>query len=298
MYLSLWLISVGNGSIRANITSLGAGQFQSPAQAKLLDEYFSRYYFVYTGGILLSKTVTPSIRGMTKCFGQANCYLAVFGVLSVMFLLCFGECSFVPQFDQKPNINFYSFPVIFLLGLIFYVKDPPLHTRNRRDNSLFAVVRCVSESLQRKLLCGGQFLENLEDKYDEEFIKSVHSVLEILKLFLPLPIYWALLAQQDSSWTFQAAKLDTLVGGWRLEPDQMKAIAPLLLLAMIPLWDKLLLPAIHRTTDIVITPVASIALGGISAAAAFICSGFLEEIIQVSGWRFTNKNVLLKNIVS
>lgn len=56
-----------------------------------LEGYFARYYFVYTAGILLSKTVTPSIRGLTQCFGQDNCYLAVFGTLSVMFLLCFGR---------------------------------------------------------------------------------------------------------------------------------------------------------------------------------------------------------------
>lgn len=91
MYLSLWLIAVGNGSIRANITSLGANQFKLPEQNKELDKYFSRYYFVYSLGILLSKTVTPSIRGLTKCFDEDNCYLAVFGTLSVIFLLCFGK---------------------------------------------------------------------------------------------------------------------------------------------------------------------------------------------------------------
>lgn len=62
-----------------------------PEQKKEQEEYFSRYYFIYTAGILLSKTVTPSIRGMTKCFGQTTCYFAVFGVLGVIFTLCFGE---------------------------------------------------------------------------------------------------------------------------------------------------------------------------------------------------------------
>lgn len=139
------------------------------------------------------------------------------------------------------------------------------------------------ESLKRKLFIhhGGGFLENIQDKYDTEFIQSVQMVMQILKLFMPLPIYWALVAQQDSSWTFQATKLNTRIGMWRIQPDQMKAIAPLLLLGLIPLWDNILLPAIHRNTRFVITPIASIALGGISAAAAFICAGFLEEIVQV-----------------
>lgn len=110
VYISLWLISVGNGSIRANITSLGASQFKVPPQGRELEGYFSRYYFVYTAGILLSKTVTPSIRGMTKCFGRDNCYLAVFGTLSIIFLLCFGKFEINLRIrGQNLKINFSHF---------------------------------------------------------------------------------------------------------------------------------------------------------------------------------------------
>lgn len=162
------------------------------------------------------------------------------------------------------------------------MKEP--RGRDNLENVLFKVLRCALESLQKRIALpqGGKFLDNVSEKYGTEFVESVGSVLHILKLFLPLPIYWALLAQQDSSWTFQATKLNTALGPWHIEPDQMKAVAPLILLGLIPLWDKVILPSVHRNTRFEITPMASIALGGISAAAAFICSGFLEEIIQVS----------------
>lgn len=172
--------------------------------------------------------------------------------------------------------------MIFLAGLFFYVKDPHRHHR-MNDNVLVKFMSCVFESSKRRWIIhrGGKFLENIQDLYEEDFVQSVRSVLEIIKLFLPLPIYWALLAQQDSSWTFQATKMDTIIGQWRIEPDQMKAVAPLMLLAMIPAWDKVLLPAIHKFTRMEITPVASITLGGIAAAASFIASGFLEIVLQV-----------------
>lgn len=152
-----------------------------------------------------------------------------------------------------------------------------------RENVLLKFIRCVVESLKRILIIhrSGKFLDNVPDQFDAEFVKSVRSVLHIMKLFLPLPIYWALLAQQDSSWTFQATKMNTQIGQWHIEPDQMKAIAPLILLAMIPLWDRIALPAVHQFTHFEITPVASITLGGIAAAAAFVCAGFLEISIQV-----------------
>lgn len=91
MILSLILISIGNGSIRACVTSLGGSQFELPAQSKELDQYFSHYYFIYTLGILLSKIIPPEIRAHTKCFGENGCYAAVFGALAVIFLIAWSE---------------------------------------------------------------------------------------------------------------------------------------------------------------------------------------------------------------
>lgn len=164
------------------------------------------------------------------------------------------------------------------MGLFYYRKEV-----EQRENALFRVIRCVMESLKRKYLIhkGGKFLENIQDLYEDNFIESVKITLQIVKLFLPLPIYWALLAQQDSSWTFQATKLNTTINRWEIEPDQMKAIAPLILLALIPLWEQILLPAIDKHLHILITPLVSVTLGGMAAAASFICAGFLEIIIQV-----------------
>lgn len=90
---SLILISIGNGSIRACITSLGGSQFQLPQQSKQLSQFFSQYYFVYTMGIMLSKIFPPSIRAHTKCFGHNDCYAAVFGALGAIFLISWSKLN-------------------------------------------------------------------------------------------------------------------------------------------------------------------------------------------------------------
>lgn len=92
LFTSLLLISIGNGNIRACITSLGGHQFKLPEQADALNTYFSHYYFVYYMGILLSKIVPPAIRADTQCFGKDECYAAVFGFLASIFLCCWSEC--------------------------------------------------------------------------------------------------------------------------------------------------------------------------------------------------------------
>lgn len=92
MIASLVLISIGNGSIRACVTSLGGLQFELPSQSKGLDRYFSHYYFIYTLAIMLSKIVSPEIRSQTHCFGESECYAAVFGSLGATFLFSWSKC--------------------------------------------------------------------------------------------------------------------------------------------------------------------------------------------------------------
>jgi dipeptide/tripeptide permease len=86
VFAAMLLISIGNGNLRACITTLGARQFTLPDQKQGLERYFSHYYFFYTLGILLSKIVPPAVRTETQCFGKADCYLAVFGLLGTLFL--------------------------------------------------------------------------------------------------------------------------------------------------------------------------------------------------------------------
>ncbi|XP_059613272.1 solute carrier family 15 member 2 isoform X2 [Phlebotomus argentipes] len=253
-FISLFLISVGNGNIRACITSLAAIQFKLPEQKSSLQKYFSHYYFVYTMGILLSKIITPSIRGLS-----GNCYAMVFGFLAVLFLGCW---------------------ITFLIGMFFYKKEEV-----NRQNILVQVVGCIWYALWKyikKENVNANWLDSSIGRYSEEFVRDVRAFLRVLRLYLPLPIYWALLAQQDSSWTFQATKLDTTLFGWRLEPDQVKAMGPLLLLLMIPFWQNIVVPLIRRTTGCQISPLFSVALGGVAAALSFICSGILEVQINKS----------------
>lgn len=101
------LIAIGNGSLRACITSLGGHQFKLPEQKADLDRYFSVYYLVYYVGILLSKVVPPEVRVSVHCFGRQSCYTAVFGMIAVVFLISWSKIYFCYK-------RFYSFIKEFL----------------------------------------------------------------------------------------------------------------------------------------------------------------------------------------
>lgn len=99
--------------------------------------------------------------------------------------------------------------------------------------------------------------------------------LQVLKLFSPFAIYWALYVQIDSSWTFQASKMNTTVLGYHFQADQVKSVGALLLLCLIPLWQNVIIPAL-MLCNIQISPLKSMTMGGISAALSYVCAAILE----------------------
>lgn len=265
MYTSLLLIAIGNGFLRACITALGAHQFKLPEQKDSLDRYFSAYYFFYYTGILIGKIIPPYVRTRvlvtTYCIEQGQCYTAVFGVIAFSFLVSW---------------------IIFLFGLSFYKKEFPT-----RDNTMINTFNCISYATYKNITDRSieqqkqHWLDKSEGKYSSEFVYDVKTFLKIVKLFLPLPIFYALLAQQDSTWTFQAALLDTNILGFDVAADQFKAIGPILLLILIPFWQKLVEP-ILKYFGIQLSSLECVFIGGLFAALSFVCAGFLQYYIRLN----------------
>ena len=125
--------------------------------------------------------------------------------------------------------------VIYLIGIFFYKKE-----KFCDRNILVDVVQCIwfGWSNKNSLKMG---IRASIGRYSEAFVGEVESLLKVTKysdvlksndtkfvfqkvskLFLPLTIYFALLAQQDSTWTFQATQLNTTIFGVKIEADQVK----------------------------------------------------------------------------
>lgn len=124
------------------------------------------------------------------------------------------------------------------------------------------------------------WLDYADDKYTKKMIEDVKSALKVLKLFLPLPIFWALFDQQGSRWTFQAANMNGEIGSFVLKPDQMQVVNPFLILLFIPLCNYCLYPIFNKL-HIFNTPLKKLVLGGILASCAFVISAVVEFQMEV-----------------
>lgn len=263
IYISLLLIGIGNGCLRACITALGGYQFKIPQQQHFLDRYFGLYYFFYYFGILLAKILPAYVRTEVRiepyCEEGEDCYPAVFGLTMIVFFISW---------------------IIFLFGWPLYKREYAAG-----NNTMIKVGGCIGYAAYKKITgksTGVSWLRGSIGKYSEEFVNDVSIFLKVIKLFIPIPIYYALLAQQDSSWTFQATMTNTKIAGIEIQADQFKAIGPILLLIQIPVWQRIVLPLMERKGGFHLTSLESVSIGGLCAAFSFVCSGFLQHRIAIN----------------
>lgn len=73
--------------------------------------------------------------------------------------------------------------------------------------------------------------------------------------------------------------MNSVIFGIKIEPDQFKALAPILLLILIPFWKTVVDPILMKF-NIELKPLKSVAIGGICAGLSFLFAGVVQMKIE------------------
>jgi len=249
--IGLVLIALGTGGIKPCVSSFGGDQFKLPQQERQLQTFFSVFYFSINAGSLIGTSLTPFLREDVECFGEDTCYSLAFGVPAILMAV----------------------------ATVFIVVGKPLYRMNAPQGSILArVFGSIGYALKGKVngVPASHWMDIAKDKYDSTLVEDVKCFLRVLVMYLPLPIFWALYDQTGSRWTFQATRMNGIIGSiGTVKPDQMQVINPLLILFLLPLFDRIIYPAFHKC-NILVKPLQRMSVGGFLTAASFFISGFLE----------------------
>lgn len=118
------------------------------------------------------------------------------------------------------------------------------------------------------------WLDYAQAAYGSQLVNDIKVLFRILLLYVPLPLFWALFDQQGSRWTFQASRMDGDVGAFTIKPDQMQVVNPVLIIALIPLFDAFIYPQLARIG--LRRPLQKLTVGMILVAVSFAMSALLE----------------------
>ncbi|KAJ6628059.1 Solute carrier family 15 member 2, partial [Pseudolycoriella hygida] len=223
-------------------------QYTLPDQEKELNYFFSIQYFMMKFGSMVACYLAPILHNDFKCFGMNDCYPLAFGVPGMALFLCF---------------------LIFVSGSKCYVSKPP------SGNMLVKVIQCISNALREKFAYGkkatfNHWLDYSIEKHGESLVSETKMVLDVLVMFIPLPIYWSGILLQNSRWVFQASKMNGDIGGYIIKPDQMLFFNPALSLLLFPLCQYVLYPLLAKIG--IKTLLHRITFGGILSVIALAMS--------------------------
>uniref|UniRef100_A0A8D0JQ68 Solute carrier family 15 member 2 n=1 Tax=Sus scrofa TaxID=9823 RepID=A0A8D0JQ68_PIG len=256
--VGLSLIALGTGGIKPCVAAFGGDQFEEK-HAEERTRYFSVFYLSINAGSLISTFVTPMLRGDVQCFGK-DCYALAFGVPGMLMIIAL---------------------VVFSMGSKIYKKPPP------EGNIVTQVVRCIWFAISNRFKNRSgdipkreHWLDWASEKYSKQLIMDVKALTRILFLYIPLPMFWALLDQQGSRWTLQATRMNGNLGFFVLQPDQMQVLNPFLVLIFIPLFDLVVYRLVAKC-GINFTSLRKMAVGMILACLAFAVAAAVE--IKING---------------
>ncbi|XP_045358179.1 solute carrier family 15 member 2 isoform X1 [Leopardus geoffroyi] len=249
----LSLIALGTGGIKPCVAAFGGDQFEEK-HAEERTRYFSVFYLSINAGSLISTFITPMLRGDVQCFGE-DCYALAFGVPGLLMVIAL---------------------VVFAMGSKIYRKPPP------EGNIVSQVVKCIWFAISNRFNNRSgdipkrqHWLDWAAEKYPKQLIMDVKALTSVLFLYIPLPMFWALLDQQGSRWTLQATRMNGNLGVFVLQPDQMQVLNPLLVLIFIPLFDLVIYRLVSKC-GINFSSLRKMAVGMILASLAFAVAAAVE----------------------
>lgn len=118
------------------------------------------------------------------------------------------------------------------------------------------------------------WLDYSEDKYGKTLVWETKVILQVLVLYLPITLFWALFYQQGSRWVFQAVRMNGDIGFYTIIPDQFNVINPLLVILLIPVFENVLNPLLAKVK--ISSDLQKATLGGVLAGVAFLISAMIE----------------------
>ncbi|KAM7031205.1 solute carrier family 15 member 1-like [Passerculus sandwichensis] len=256
--VGLILIALGTGGIKPCVSAFGGDQFEDD-QEKQRSTFFSLFYLSINAGSLLSTLITPTIRA-SECgiHSKQECYPLAFGVPAILMAVAL---------------------VVFVIGSRMYKKAKP------QGNVMLEVSKCVGFAIKNRFRHRSKefpkrehWLDWASDKYDKRLIAQIKMVLRVLFLYIPLPMFWAVFDQQGSRWTLQATAMNGDFG-FKIQPDQMQIVNPILIVIMVPVADSLIYPLIKKC-KLNFTPLKKMTVGMFLGSMAFVAAALVQVQID------------------
>ncbi|CAG9466836.1 unnamed protein product [Pedinophyceae sp. YPF-701] len=262
LFLSLYIVAVGTGGIKPNVSAFGADQFDhaDPQDKRDKESFFNWFYFsVNIGSLIASLVIVYVQEEVSWTIGFAIPAVAM--ALAVLtFWLGHGRYK-----HNRPTESPLQRVVRVLhaawhnRGLdardVEVVVDKEALARNARGRNLHRtrshmwLEKAVLRPASRARAAGAPVGERAES-FSLRQVEEVKRVMRLLPVFVTMIAYWTMYAQMGSLFVIQGEQMDrrVRVGGLDLKfpAASMSAVDTISIIVLIPIYDQLVLPFLGR----------------------------------------------------
>jgi len=107
--------------------------------------------------------------------------------------------------------------------------------------------------------------------------EGLRALVKLCIIYVFIAPFWALFDQIDSAWMLQAEKMNRHLLFFELEPTQIVAANPLMIMLLIPVFSYVIYPAINKVFPL--TALRKIGIGLFVAAISFVVPALIEARI-------------------
>lgn len=144
-------------------------------------------------------------------------------------------------------------------------------------NKLFQYA--IKKKLKSKGSKHQHWLDYSQEKYGQRLVAELKMVYRVFYMFLPIPIYWALIDQIATAWIFMARKMDGNLGFYTISADQINFVGVIMYMTIIPLIQFAFVPLIERC-GVMKTPLQKMIVAGFFVAVSFICAAGISYEVE------------------
>lgn len=248
--ISLLLISVGTGGIKANVSPLGADQIENEG-ATVVQRFFDWFYW----------------------FIQLGSFLAYTAVVSVQ-----QDVSFFYGYVITASSIFIAI-ILFVSGRNYYVIQP------HKGSYMADTCKIIWQGLKKnQCICRGfnelHWLDRAKESFggiwSDQRVEDVKAVVGIAPIFLTFILYWTIYGQGQTSYLLQGSFMKLkLSDHFTMPAASLYLFEITMLLILIPVVDRIIYPMLHHF-GVDFTPLKKMGVGMLFAMGSVIVAGLME----------------------
>ncbi|XP_043709099.1 protein NRT1/ PTR FAMILY 6.2-like [Telopea speciosissima] len=253
--LALYVIAVGEGGLKANVSGFGTDQFdeKDKKEKSKMDYFFSRFYFLISLGTILGVTVGIGVQDyVSRSWGYGLCCFAFF----------FGTLIYMSRYRSYRYKKCVGSPIVQVLNVLVAALRKrklkyPTNIDSLYDDSTNTTptihhtdqLRCLDKAAiidEDDYGTNGSVIRNRWKLCSVTRVEEVKMMVRLLPIWASTIYFWTIHSQVLTFSVEQASTMDSKIGNFQIPAGSFSAFYILGILIGAAFYDRVIIPLMKR----------------------------------------------------